>query len=1231
VTDNDLLMQWVEQRDPEAFREMVNRHAGMVYATCRRIVHDAVEAEDVAQECFEALAKAGARPGAYLGAWLHRVATNRSLQHLRGDIRRRIRETACVPAESTNDSAEWQEAYALVDEALNALPERLRAPLVLYYLENQTQESIAQTLGVARSTVPYRIGKGLERVRKSLHKRGVMLTSGAFAALGASAKASALPPTLAASLGKLALAGSELLPAAAVGTGFLGGLLSLKGALTVSMVVVLGVVGYETVQHKKTAPAPTTAQLSTSQPVAQEVPKDLSLAASVSGTPPSTETQPESSAAASAPGTVNVTGDLRMEGSNTPCKSLSLVFKSDTTGKELHARTETTGRFELRDAPPGSYHVFLDDTIRVLKNMPVIVNVQPGTTEARVNFTVDAGASVSGRISDKETGIAVPGAGVYVAAVKDGQNSVTGCSGNEAYTDRNGRYFFEGLRPGKYRLFLEPEITVCDAAGKSQYTMKLNGSESIDFAVTGRERLENIDFPLLLGGAPISGVVRDADGRPAAGVRVEAATRRDRQDTETQKDGTFILRGLAAAPDCRILARTDKEASEFVGPLTLPEEGLKDIQLQLRPGGVVRGTLTDGQGMPLAKNTLNAMSGFNVGTGCSTTDKDGAFQFDALPEGSYEVVLVQQAPGVFAGPNTLAKVDVKWGQVTDNVALVYKSSPAAAGVLQISGHVKDAAGQPLPGVAVDAQYSDMGVSKTAGKPAWTDADGYYQIPGLDKRVYIVFAHNASMTTSHLQEIEAGATDVDFVMQPRTSIEGRVVRADNGQPVTQFEITAPSEQPVQVAESAGRFKLARVDAGDVCRVTVKAAGFMKAEEHIEITPGKDVKDVVIKLTPAAGLSGRVLNPDGQPVSGAQIFATGGMDHVQFNNESSVLARSGADGTFQIGTLPAERGFVVASHTEYAVGSAPYRPGISTVDIVLHDGGAVIGTVTSGGAPAAGLTVSLGRLSLSTKEYNAPLSARTGPDGTFRFEQVQPGETAISTAFDKEVKDPMKIRSITKRINVESGQTLTVALDLPEATAGIEGQARLGGHPAASAFVTFTCTKDGAESPSMAQADANGFFKFEAVPAGSGTLRAMAPGSVPGVARTVSAQVETVAGQLVRQDLDTTDTGVIVADIRGVTPSPGTIMSLSVLPGEASVNAVDALLNLQIAGESVAGAVVKNDGPLRLDTLSPGTYTVTALMTNFSDKVVRTTGMASAVVTVENGAEAAVELVLQPVEE
>ena len=54
--------RWARSRDAEAFEALVSRHAPMVFATCRRVLGDSGEAEDAAQETFEALVKAGRGP-----------------------------------------------------------------------------------------------------------------------------------------------------------------------------------------------------------------------------------------------------------------------------------------------------------------------------------------------------------------------------------------------------------------------------------------------------------------------------------------------------------------------------------------------------------------------------------------------------------------------------------------------------------------------------------------------------------------------------------------------------------------------------------------------------------------------------------------------------------------------------------------------------------------------------------------------------------------------------------------------------------------------------------------------------------------------------------------------------------------------------------------------------------------------------------------------------------------
>ena len=92
ASNKALLERWATRRDAEAFAEIVSRYAGMVYGTCRRILGDTAIAEDVTQECFMKLSQADPAAGQSLGGWLHKVATNRSLNRIKADQRRHERE-----------------------------------------------------------------------------------------------------------------------------------------------------------------------------------------------------------------------------------------------------------------------------------------------------------------------------------------------------------------------------------------------------------------------------------------------------------------------------------------------------------------------------------------------------------------------------------------------------------------------------------------------------------------------------------------------------------------------------------------------------------------------------------------------------------------------------------------------------------------------------------------------------------------------------------------------------------------------------------------------------------------------------------------------------------------------------------------------------------------------------------------------------------------------------------
>ena len=102
--DDELLDQFVAQRDENAFARLVERHGPLVLGVCRQVLRDFHAADDVFQATFLVLArKAGSLRRESLGGWLYRTATNLALtartsaQRRRShDVRDRLVRRTCV-------------------------------------------------------------------------------------------------------------------------------------------------------------------------------------------------------------------------------------------------------------------------------------------------------------------------------------------------------------------------------------------------------------------------------------------------------------------------------------------------------------------------------------------------------------------------------------------------------------------------------------------------------------------------------------------------------------------------------------------------------------------------------------------------------------------------------------------------------------------------------------------------------------------------------------------------------------------------------------------------------------------------------------------------------------------------------------------------------------------------------------------------------------------------------
>jgi RNA polymerase sigma factor (sigma-70 family) len=229
ASDAQLLERFAARRDERAFAVLLERHGRLVLGVCRRVLRHVQDAEDAFQATFLVLARKAAWRGwsDSVAGWLYAVA-QRVARKARAAARRRARETALVEAPPVEpDAAPGRELGPLLDEELNRLPQRYRAPLVLCYLEGKTNEEAARQLGRPVGTVWYQLSRGRELLRDRLSRRGVALSAAAIgAALAGEAAAAAAPEalltaTLQAAAGPAAVAGEAAAPVAALVKGVL--------------------------------------------------------------------------------------------------------------------------------------------------------------------------------------------------------------------------------------------------------------------------------------------------------------------------------------------------------------------------------------------------------------------------------------------------------------------------------------------------------------------------------------------------------------------------------------------------------------------------------------------------------------------------------------------------------------------------------------------------------------------------------------------------------------------------------------------------------------------------------------------------------------------------------------------------------------------------------------------------------------------------------------------------
>lgn len=171
------LMMAVGRRDHHAFARLVERHYGWALGFAGRMLGMRHEAEDLVQTAFLRVWQGAAQwePNAKFSTWLYRVLYNLCIDHLRArhatarePLEDGFVEAMADEAPNSEERVSALQRGARVRAALDRLPARQRAALVLCYYEERSQAEAAALLGVSEGALESLLSRGRATLKKWL-------------------------------------------------------------------------------------------------------------------------------------------------------------------------------------------------------------------------------------------------------------------------------------------------------------------------------------------------------------------------------------------------------------------------------------------------------------------------------------------------------------------------------------------------------------------------------------------------------------------------------------------------------------------------------------------------------------------------------------------------------------------------------------------------------------------------------------------------------------------------------------------------------------------------------------------------------------------------------------------------------------------------------------------------------------------------------------------------------
>ncbi len=950
-------------------------HTEWLTRLARALVGDAT-AGDVVQDTYEvALAGSSNRQGP-LRPWLGGVARNVARMAARGRTRRERREQA-VPVQEDVPSPEQLLARAQVQQKVNRLVvelhEPLRSTLLLRFFEGLSAAEIARAQGIPAATVRSRLKDALDRIRASLdaeHGNDRRAWAGLLAPVPA-----ALPH------GTTAAAGGLIMST------YVKALLAVIAlALIVVGTRVAGLWGGAAARSSRPVAA------ASAPAIAPKPAEPTAPAASARALPTIHDKDPR--------------GPLRLEGQvidehDAPVAHALVAIDANPP---IVVETESDGAFVFDGLIRRDYRLEATAGDRYAGPARLRLSEHPEPVTLRMH----PGGRVDVTVTEAAGGAPIAGAEVELRSALSWR----------ATTNADGVARLTGLG-------VDSAPLVVRAKGYAQAAMMLKTSGNPD--IVDRAALS------LARGAAVAGRVVDDNGKPIANARVEATNASQvlmvvdppREAVVTGADGTFSFPILSAGT-WRFTASSGTYAPTTTAPIAVDGVHVRSgIELQLRAGAVIRGTVKDATGQPVpAAGVSVVVQGYLPWRTRrqAFTDADGAFAIPGLEPRAVDVVAWHDS-----GTSAIVPVDLAATREQD-ITLTLDMRGA------IAGRVVDRRGQPLgdaqviaqpDGVADRAAWGVRGVPETV-----TDQAGSFRFAGLPDGEYIVRAARpgaveAVLWLSNGVATTTNAAPIEIVVPADSRALGKVLLAD-GKPVGAFTIALGSTNPLPIVTKDGTFAVPAV-AGTYA-LTVAGPGFVTT--RTDVTIGESDTDVgTITVNAGRSISGRVLDEHGVPVAHATVAAgallSGGGAELYIKSESIAAKDTETDdqGRFVLSGFPPASLTVIAGKAAGRSASVqlPAGPDSVTLDLVLAPTSGIAGKVTRNGQPLADTMIIANPVGAMWSNF----FVTTGSDGAFALDALAPGSYVVYPMLGPGGKMPGGL--YMRRVDVVLGARTTFEID------------------------------------------------------------------------------------------------------------------------------------------------------------------------------------------------------------